>query len=183
VIRAYLKFALRRKCYPNRSRAWRAAHSTEYKILCVYYARSVEKDSFSSGRSLRSEVPAWRDDVVRGYISRPTRVFIKETPHPAVINRSIDCPPYPRLFPLNLMVTRFARVRGRGEAVEGIGRGKNMVRNRDTGLRLIETSQSIYIVQCSKHRRALQVIQDQSKYADRSRHLTPRTMRLRKDNR
>ncbi len=81
------------------------------------------------------------------------------------------------------MVTRFARVRGRGEAVEGIGRGKNMVRNRDTGLRLIETSQNIYIVQSSKNRRTLHDIQDQSKYVDRSRHLTPRAARHRKNNR
>ncbi len=75
---------------------------------------------FSSSQTLE-----WRGDVVRGYISRlTTRVFNKETPHPAVINRSIDCPPYPRLFPPNLIATRFARIRGRGEAVEGIGRGK-----------------------------------------------------------
>ena len=164
------------------------AHIPNIKYLCV----SVEKDSFSSCRSLRSEVPhfsssqtlAWCGDVVGGYISRPTtRVFNKETPHPAVINRSIDCPPNPRLFPPNLMATRFARVRGRGEAVEGIGRGKNVVRNRDTGLRLIETSQNIYIVQCSRDRRKLQDIKDQSKYVDRSRHLTPRAARHRKNNR
>jgi hypothetical protein len=29
--------------------------------------------------------------------------------------------------------------------LEGFGRGKNTVRNRDTGLRLIESSQDIYI--------------------------------------
>ncbi len=57
------------------------------------------------------------------------------------------------------MATRFARVRGRGEAAERIRRGKNMVRNRDTGLRLIETSQNIYIVQRSEHYRTFKTKQ------------------------
>jgi hypothetical protein len=42
-----------------------------------------------------------------------------------------------------LMATRFARVRGCGTAGGRIGRGKITVRNRDTGLRLIETFQDI----------------------------------------
>jgi hypothetical protein len=34
-----------------------------------------------------------------------------------------------------------------------VGRGKNAVRNLDTDLRLIETSQDIYIVHCSENNR------------------------------
>ena len=49
----------------------------------------------------------------------------------------------PSSFIFTLMATRFARVRGRGMAAGRIGRGKNTVRNRDTGLRLIETSQDV----------------------------------------
>ena len=35
-----------------------------------------------------SQVPTWRGDVV----SDAVRIFSKVSPHPAVINQSIDCP-------------------------------------------------------------------------------------------
>jgi hypothetical protein len=49
----------------------------------------------------------------------------------------------PSPFIFTLMATRFVRVRVQDMAAGRIGRGKNAVRNRDTGLRLIETSQDI----------------------------------------
>jgi hypothetical protein len=46
---------------------------------------------------------------------------------------------------------------------EDWARKENTVRNRDTHLRLIETSQDIYIVRCREQQARLQKIQDQSK--------------------
>jgi hypothetical protein len=60
---------------PARSRAWPC---TAHGMRCPIFSSS--------------QVPAWRDDVVRGYMSDSPW-----EPHPAVINRSIDCPPCPHL--------------------------------------------------------------------------------------
>ena len=93
------------------SKVWRTTHFFSLE-------RTFPSGGWVGVRSLRcpffssSQVPAWRDAVVRGYMPRWAHVFSKVTPIPAVINRSIDCPPclHPSFF--TLIATRFAHVRG-----------------------------------------------------------------------
>jgi hypothetical protein len=113
------------------------------------------------------QVPAWRGDVVRGCMPRATRVFSKETPHPAAINRSIDCPLYPGLLFFTLMrLTWLVFVE---RLLGGLGEGKKKVRNRDTGLGMIEKSLRIYIflrkdgtLQQAKSKSSKQIVHDTS---------------------
>ena len=80
-----------------------------------------------------SHAPAWRADVAREYM-RLTRVFNEGAPHPAVINRSIDCLRLPSFYFLYPDGDSPCSCSWLGMAAGGFSGAK---KNRDTGLRLI----------------------------------------------
>ena len=124
--RAHSNFALRREPHLG----------SKVTRVTVY---SIEKDLDAL---IPSQVPTWRGDVVKGYIPRPLRVFCEGIP---IRQLSIDRSIVHRAFTFHFYPD--------GDSLYSCswpGNGcwedwarKNTVRNRDTGLRLIETSQDI----------------------------------------